>query len=240
MQEILDRTREVSAQFSWEKDAPLYAMICEGRYPETMTGFALRRNDEWEKVKGTYSWWQNVNTSLKLSFIDDDLICISNGDMEAVLRRIYGGPQVKIPGPVSSRLNKSTMGLYSCRPNIPVQGVRLFEEMESFWLSFDSPFSEDTTTEHAFFINGEYNCNSEIVANSLYLMMRISLLGMVGKDGALLQALSDPEKDPVIKEGRTVKLRDYPLSFDQLHRFFGKVLPYMNSILNGQETDGGL
>jgi len=237
LKKILDRTDNVYAHYSWNAEGLVYTILGAGKFPDTAAALSLRGSRDWTRVKGDYTWWQYLQTPLQLAFVTDDLICISNGGIETALRRIYRGPEQRIAEEVRLKLNAAAMGLYAVKPDIPVENIRLFSELESFWLTFEPAGEEEGS--HVFRVNGKYSCTSPEVARSLYLMMRLNLVSSLLKaeDAWSLKAIQDA--DPVQLDGRSIILEEYPLTFERLQWFFGAVLPYVEPIVNsGQENSG--
>ncbi len=238
LEKILDRTENIYAQYSWGEDGLMYTILGAGRYPDTAAALSLRGSRDWKRVKGDYTWWQYLEAPLQLSFVTDDLICISNGGIEPALQRIYGGPKQHLPEEVRLRLNASAMGLYAVKPILPVENIRLFSELESFWLTFET--AEDKQEgRHILRVNGQYSCTSPEVARSLYLMMRLNLVSSMIKTEDTWRLKPADGYDPVLLDGRSIMLKEYPLSFERLQWFFGAVLPYVEPIVSSGRVNSG-
>jgi hypothetical protein len=237
MKKILDRTDTVYASYSWNDDGLMYTILGAGSYPDTAAALSLRGSRDWERLTGDYAWWQYLEAPLQLSLVEDDLICISNGGIEEALRRIYEGPEQRIPEEVRLRLNAAAMGLYAVQPDIPVENIRLFRELESFWLTFET--SEEEEKRHVLQVNGKYSCSSPEVARSLYLMMRLNLVSSMMQTEGVDRMKFMNGADPVLLDGRSIILEEYTLSLERLRWFFDTVLPYAEPIVNGgQRIDG--
>ncbi|MGC9312929.1 MAG: hypothetical protein ACP5IA_09550, partial [Sediminispirochaetaceae bacterium] len=238
LKKILDRTENIYANYFWSEDGLMYTILGAGRYPDTAAALSLRGSRDWERVKRDYAWWQYLEAPLQLSFVTDDLICISNGGIEEALQRIYRGPEQRIPEEVRLQMNAAAMGLYAVQPDIPVENIRLFSELESFWLTFE-PSEEEEEERHVFRVNGKYSCTSPEVARSLYLTMRLNLVSSMIKTEGAGRIKSMNGIDPVLLDGRSIILEEYPLSLERIRWFFGTVLPYVEPIVNSGQVNGG-
>ena len=233
MAEILERTDEVFTFYTFGEKGLSFIILGQGSYPDAAAAISLRGSKEWERVKGKYSWWSNIDAPLKLSFVDNDLVCISNGNMEEILRRIYTGPAKNIPEEVKLQLNMSAMGIYASRPDFPSGQLRIFGELESFWMTFQSDSSQEQEGDGKYLIDAEYVCVNQSAARSLYLLLRLNLLSAQKDAKSTINLAALKEKDPVKISAEKVILEDYPISIQRINWFFDIALPFVDPIVNG-------
>lgn len=240
---VLERTHTAYCFFDFGTSGFIYTIIGEGRYPETIAALSLRSNREWERRESEpesrkdvpLRWWSNPNSGVALSFVEDNAVCITNGDIEAQLARIYYGPVIPLPQKASVMLNSGVMGLYSRNPDF--SGVlgqsgrsaasgavsRLFTRLDAISMSFH----RSDENPDIFTIDAEYECANESVARSLFLMLRLALLSglrSLAGDYDYSQLISD---DPVSLEQTRVLLQAYPVSLENIDWFFQQALPYV-------------
>ena len=234
LETILGRTDDLYASCLFGEEGPEFTVIGLGRYPETMAGLSLRRNREWEKIKTPYQWWRQKNGKLEIAFVSNNVVCLSNGRMKVSLQRLYEGPVRPLPAEIKLLLNRSSLGLFAEAPDFPEQKMRLFNQLESFWLTFKADRSADSGKEaeiNGFLVDAEYICSTSGAARSLFLLMRLNLLASLGKGDSSITIESLKSKDPVRLQDKSIILDDYPLSFDQIDWFYETVAPFFSDLI---------
>src|SRR6056297_1571709 len=230
---VLTRTRIAYCYFDLREDGFSYSIIGQGRYPETIAALSLRSNADWQRESsdlgrsGKVRWWSNQLQGVKLSFLQDNTVAITNDSMEDLLYRIYYGPVIQLPDEAVKRMNSGVLGIYSRNPDFGQQQSAegpvaiLFSKLKEVGMSFTA--QEDDL----FTIDAEYLCSNQTVARSMYLVLRLALInGLRSSDGGydLSELLS---KDPVILQDNQVILRDYPITLENMDWFFQQALPYI-------------
>lgn len=243
MQTVLERTHTAYCFFDFRTAGFTYTIIGEGRYPETIAALSLRSNAEWERRetepetlgRAPLRWWYNVKSGVQLSFVQDDAVCITNGDIEAQLQRIFYGPVVPLPQKAAAMLNSGVLGLYSRNPEFSgfeLQGgrstatgavSRLFTRLDAVSMSFHSSDPE----ADIFTIDAEYECADESTARSLFLVLRLALLSGLRSLPGEYDYSTFISDDPVSLQQTRVLLQGYPVSLENIDWFFQQALPYV-------------
>ncbi len=216
-----------------EPDRLTYSIIGQGRYPETIAALSLNTRSGWENKSSSIQgnaevrWWSNTVNGVKLSFIQDNTVCITNGKMEALLHRIYNGPVKPLPKDGSKMLESGVLGVYSFQPDfgdfVSTAGTMsgLFSRLEEISMTFKP------NNESIFLIDAEYVCESEAMAGSFYLMLRLALLSGINSLKGQYDLSTLLEEDPVLLKGSRIVLRNYPISIERIDWFFQQALPYV-------------
>ncbi len=260
MRTVLERTHTAYCFFEFDSSGFTYTIIGEGRYPKTIAALSLRSNSEWERREGDggsvgsdsarneagrkeapLRWWQNLASGVQLSFIQENAVCITNGDIGRKLQRIYYGPVIPLPEKAAQMLNSGVLGIYSQNPDLGTAGnggttssgtgfsatgapvSRFFERLDTISMNFQSsPEQSDLFT-----IDAEYVCDDERVARSLFLVMRLALLsGLRSLEGEYDYSQLIAE-DPVALQQNRVLLQGYPISLENIDWFFQQAMPYV-------------
>lgn len=232
---VLERTNQAYCSFEFNDPELQYSIIGQGRYPETIAALSLRNNEEWEKrtsesSKGdTLHWWNNRLSGVKISFIQDNAVCITNGDMEKQLERIFYGPVKPLPDKALQILETGVLGIYSNAPNFDDQigtagGMsRLFSHIDEIIMSFSPREQHD----NLFSIDAEYLCTNRTVAKSMFLMMKLGLISGIRSLDSEYDYAELMSDDPVTLEEDRVVVKGYPISLEDIDWFFKKALPYV-------------
>ncbi|MCF7915202.1 MAG: hypothetical protein K9L66_08550 [Spirochaetaceae bacterium] len=230
---VLTRTRIAYCYFDIGDDGFSYSIIGQGRYPETIAALSLRSNADWQREgsdlgrSAKVRWWSNQLQGVKLSFLQDNTVAITNGSMEELLYRIYYGPAIRLPDEAVERVNSGVLGIYSRNPDFGQQQSAggavaiLFSKLKEVGMSFTAQEND------LFTIDAEYLCSNQTVARSMYLVLRLALINGLrsSEDGYDLSELIG--KDPVILQDNQVVLRDYPITLENMDWFFQQALPYI-------------
>jgi len=232
---VLERTNQAYCSFEFHGLELQYSIIGQGRYPETIAALSLRNNEEWEKrtsesSKGdTLRWWENRIGGEKISFIQDNAVCITNGDMEQQLERIFYGPVTPLPDKVLQILEAGVLGIYSNEPNFDDQIGKagamsmLFSHIDEIIMGFSPREGHD----NIFSIDAEYLCSNRTVAKSMFLMMKLGLINGIRTLDSGYEYAELMSDDPVsLKEDRVI-VKGYPISLEDIDWFFQQALPYV-------------
>src|SRR6056297_650180 len=121
---VLTRTRIAYCYFDLRGDGFSYSIIGRGRYPETIASLSLRSNADWQREVSNLGrstkvrWWSNNVQGVKMSFLRDNTVALTNGSMEELLHRIYYGPVIRMPDEAVQRVNSGVLGIYSHNPDL--------------------------------------------------------------------------------------------------------------------------
>ena len=241
MQTVLERTHTAFCLFEFDSSGFEYTIIGEGRYPETIAALSLRSNSEWERREEAREsgslqstplrWWRNRISGVELSFIQNNVVCITNADIEEKLERIFYGPVIPLPKEGAELLDTGLLAIFSKNPDFGgfdsgragTQMAGLFARLETIGMSF---YSSETHSD-LFTIDAEYVCEDRTVARSLFLVLRLALLsGLRSLEGEYDYSRLISE-DPVSLQENRVVLQGYPISLDNIDWFFQQALPYV-------------
>ncbi len=246
MQTVLERTHTAFCFFEFDSSGLEYTIIGEGRYPETIAALSLRSNSEWARREGgretgrlqstPLRWWRNRISGVELSFIQNNVVCITNADIEEKLERIFYGPVVPLPEEGAELLDSGVLAIFSKNPDFGgfdsgragmhragTQMAGLFARLDTIGMSFHS----SETHSDLFTIDAEYVCKDRTVARSLFLVLRLALLsGLRSLEGEYDYSRLISE-DPVSLQENRVVLQGYPISLDNIDWFFQQALPYV-------------
>lgn len=230
---VLTRTHIAYCYFDVRADGFNYSIIGQGRYPETIAALSLRSNADWQRGESDLGrstkvrWWSNQAQGVELSFLQDNTVALTNGSMEELLQRIYYGPVIRLPEGAVKRLNSGVLGIYSRNPEFggpqPAAGpvAVLFSKLQEVGMSFAN-YEDDLFT-----IDAEYLCTDPTVARSLYLVLRLALInGLRSFEGEYDYSKLISE-DPVSLQEKTVILKNYPITLENMDWFFQQALPYV-------------
>ncbi|MDZ7793449.1 MAG: hypothetical protein U5P10_07060 [Spirochaetia bacterium] len=230
---VLTRTHIAYCYFDLRDAGFSYSIIGQGRYPETMAALSLRSNADWQREESDLGrsakvrWWTNQIQGVKLSFLQDNAVAITNGSMEDLLHRIYYGPVKRLPDNAVERVNAGVLGIYSRNPDFGrTQSAAgpmavLFSKLQEVGMSF-TKYEDDLFT-----IDAEYLCTDQTVARSLYLVLRLALInGLRSFEGEYDYSKMISE-DPVSLQKNQVILKDYPITLENMDWFFQQALPYV-------------
>jgi len=230
---VLTRTHIAYCYFDLRVDGVSYSIIGQGKYPETIAALSLRSNTDWQRESSDLGrsakvrWWSNQIQGVKLSFLQDNTVAITNGSMKELLQRIYYGPVNRLPDTAVDRVNTGVLGIYSRNPDFgqqePARGpvAILFSKLKEVGMSFTA--QEDDL----FTIDAEYLCTDNTVARSMYLVLRLALINGLRSSGGGYDLSELISKDPVILQDNQVVLRDYPITLENMDWFFQQALPYI-------------
>jgi hypothetical protein len=230
---VLTRTQIAYCYFDLRDDGFSYSIIGQGKYPETIAALSLRSNADWQREESNLGrsakvrWWSNQIQGVKLSFLQDNTVAITNGSMEELLHRIYYGPVNRLPDKAVERVNTGVLGIYSRNPNFgrPQPAAEpvavLFSKLQEVGMSFTN-YEDDLYT-----IDAEYLCTDQAVARSLYLVLRLALInGLRSFEGEYDYSKLISE-DPVSLQQKQVILKNYPITLENMDWFFQQALPYV-------------
>src|SRR6056297_3702078 len=88
---VLTRTRIAYCYFDLRGDGFSYSIIGRGRYPETIASLSLRSNADWQREESNLGrstkvrWWSNNVQGVRISFLRDNTVALTNGSMEELL-----------------------------------------------------------------------------------------------------------------------------------------------------------
>ena len=230
---VLTRTHIAYCYFDLQDDGFSYSIIGQGRYPETIAALSLRSNASWQRKSSDLGrsakvrWWNNQIQGVKLSFLQDNTVAITNGSMQDLLHRIYYGPAIRLPDEAVKRVNSGVLGIYSRNPAFGRQETAagpvavLFSKLKEVGMSFTA--QED----NLFTIDAEYLCSDQAVARSMYLVLRLALINGLRSSGGGYDLSELISKDPVILQDNQVVLRNYPITLENMDWFFQQALPYI-------------
>ncbi len=238
---VLSRTQVAYIYFDLRGSGFNYSIIGRGRYPETIAALSLRSNSEWQREESDLGrsakvrWWSNQIQGVKLSFLQDNTVAITNSSMEELLHRIYYGPVNRLPDNAMERVNTGVLGIYSRNPDFgrqqPAEGpvAVLFSKLEEVGMSF-TVYEDDLFT-----IDAEYLCSDQTVARSLYLVLRLALInGLRSTEGEHDYSKLISE-DPVSLQENQVILKNYPITLENMDWFFQQALPYVRTDVHIEE-----
>ncbi len=235
LEKLLERTEIIHGSFRTVSDGMYFNILSTGRYPDFSARLSLRFSDQWSRKKGDYPWWENNSTGIQLAFLGNEEVCISNGDMDSLLKRISSGPRKQLPLFVQTAMERSAMSVYASHPVLPSEVPPVFREVEELRISLNrlvpSTDAKYTDSREMYRIDGIYRCGDIPPARSLYLLLRLQLLSELGKTEKGRDYGKLMENDPVILRYRTVVLRGYPISSDRLEWFFSIALPFTDSLV---------
>jgi hypothetical protein len=250
LDKIVGKTESIHGSIAGSSEGFLYQLLVRGSFPETAVRLSLRAENGWKRVHGDFSWWEHENSGVRLAFLRNDLIALTNGEIESFLRRISSGPRTVLPEEVHRSLESSVMTVYASSPDLSEDLLPAFRSLDQVFCTFhrvhrgvatvsdrtyektDDPANgESPDMPSLYLVDGYYQCRQEEYARSLYLLLRLALLGELGKNPGTRDYRDLLEKDPVTLNQKMVFFENYPVSLENLGWFFSTALPFAAELI---------
>lgn len=116
LSEIINKTDRLSISIEGFEQESGFEIIAEGNYPRFFINTAFRREEEWIKQKGVYTFWENKIEGLYASVPLNSVALISNSDVNSGLEYINSGKRYYIPDIIRAEFEQSVLTIYSHLP----------------------------------------------------------------------------------------------------------------------------
>ncbi len=93
-----------------------FSVVAEGNYPKLLTNIAIGRQENWEKHREKYIWWENRSEGLYTSVPTSSIALFSNRELKSELESVDSGERYYIPDYVRMEFNISAVTVYSRLP----------------------------------------------------------------------------------------------------------------------------
>ena len=105
---ILSKTIKIYGAVDFpDNSGPVLSILTLGSYPSSLIGLRLSMNKEWKRRKSSRSYFVSDSNKLEVSLPGNNVILISQGKMEEMLKNYRSPPVFKMPMEVKNDLQSS-------------------------------------------------------------------------------------------------------------------------------------
>ncbi len=110
---ILSKTTKIYGAVDFSGDSePVLSVLTLGSYPSSLIGMRLSMNREWKRIKSTRSYFVSGSNKLEVSLPGNNVIFISQGKINEMLKNYRSPPVFKMPMEVKNDLHSSDFLVY--------------------------------------------------------------------------------------------------------------------------------
>ena len=231
IQALLDNTEKFVAAAKLNGDAkPFFSAVAFGTYSSIFMGMQMNMNAEWEPRQNPHQHWMHRKSGTKIAFPNDNMILLSNGDLEHLFSHIQHPRVDFVPLELAYQMRVSDVVLYF--PRFPQElmqsmNIRMEIPVEQLWLSLENN-TDNYSLAAVFHLPTEEQARSFPLAGKLVLMSWLK--------EARIQDLSKRLKTiSFVSEGKTVRMTGLDLPTEE---FTEKSVAFLGTWLH-EHVNGG-
>jgi len=196
LSEIISRTDRISISIDGFEPESDFEIIAEGNYSRFFINSAFRREEDWIKHKGIYTFWENGIEGLYASVPLNSLALISNSDLNPRLEDIKFGKRNYIPDIIKSEFEQSALTIYS---HLPGTGLYQLLNIPAGRMLIQNLFFVVRKDGLNYSVSGNLDFLNEIDAKIFSTVLKLGLLINLRTTGksSIMQIVHDSRIDAV-------------------------------------------
>lgn len=200
---------------------PAYSMVLLGCYPTFFMGIALANNREWKEIKNKYNYWQHILSPLQIYYPNDNIIMVSNGNIEQMLENFYKQRSIIMTQELSEAMEESDITLFfplglseDMTPGIKINLKAV--NIEEIWMT-----AETDQVQYAF--TGVFVAATPRSARLFYTLFRTIMIAFLRN--ADVKGVGTHLSSINFKvEGNLIKMTDFFLKEDELVKIVAQII----------------